>query len=92
MTDIDKLVFTIKGWADYTFWQAEDKRTLKKINELIKDILRNGYTGIGHPEPLKDNLSGYWSREIDEKNRIVYKILDNGNVEITQCKGHYQDK
>jgi toxin YoeB len=59
---------------------------------LIEDILRNGYTGIGHPEPLKGNLSSYWSREIDEKNRIVYRLLDNGNAEIIKCKGHYYDK
>ena len=70
----------------------EYKRIIKKINQLIKDIIRNGNTGIGHPEPLKHELSGYWSREIDEKNRLVYKILDNGNVLIAHCKGHYKDK
>ena len=78
-------------WDDYVYWQAQDKKTLKKINQLIKDIERNGYTGIGHPEPLKHNLSGYWSREIDEKNRLVYRI-HNGMIEIIQCRTHYGDK
>ena len=89
---IDNLSFTLDGWEEYTAWQSEDKRTIKKINQLIKDIIRNGNTGIGHPEPLKHGLSGYWSREIDEKNRLTYKILDNGNVLIAHCKGHYKDK
>ena len=78
---IDNLSFTLRGWDEYTEWQTEDKRMLKKINQLIKDIIRNGNTGIGHPEPLKDNLSGYWSREIDDDR-----------IEIAQCKGHYSDK
>ena len=88
----NNISFSIRGWDDYTYWQTEDKRTLKKINKLIEDILRNGYTGIGNPEPLKGNLSGYWSREIDEKNRIIYCLKDTGGVEIIQCKGHYDDK
>jgi len=65
---------------------------LKKINRLINDILRSGYVGIGSPEPLKGNLSGYWSREIDQKNRLIYRINDNDDTEIIQCKGHYTDK
>jgi len=89
---IDNLGFTLRGWDEYTEWQTEDKRTLKKINQLIRDIIRNGNEGIGHPEPLKGNLSDYWSREIDDKNRLVYRILDNGKIEIAQCKGHYSDK
>ena len=92
VNDIDNLSFTLDGWEEYTAWQAEDKRTLKKINHLIKDILRNADTGIGHPEPLRGNLSGYWSREIDEKNRLVYKMLENGKVLIAHCNGHYNDK
>ena len=88
----DNVSFTLDGWDEYTAWQSEDKRIIKKINQLIKDIIRNGNTGIGHPEPLKHELSGYWSREIDEKNRLTYKILDNGNVLIAHCKGHYKDK
>jgi toxin YoeB len=89
---LDNVSFTLDGWEEYTAWQSEDKRALKKINQLIKDIVRNGNTGIGHPEPLKGDLSGYWSRSIDEKNRLVYKILDNGNVLIAHCNGHYSDK
>ncbi len=89
---IDNLGFTLRGWDEYTEWQSEDKRTLKRINQLVRDIIRNGNTGIGRPEPLKDNLSGYWSREIDEKNRLIYRILDNGRIEIAQCKGHYGDR
>ena len=88
----DNIGFTVLGFNEYLEWQAEDKRILKKINQLIRDIIRNGSNGIGHPEPLKDNLSGYWSREIDEKNRLVYRILDDNRVEIYQCKGHYKDK
>ena len=88
----DNVSFTMQGLNDYIYWQTEDKRTLKKINQLIRDIARNGYTGIGSPEPLRGNLSGYWSREIDEKNRIVYRIKENEDIEIIQCKGHYSDR
>ncbi len=90
--DIEKLSFTLDGWNEYTAWQIEDKRTLRKINALNKDIMRHPYEGIGHPEPLKDNLSGYWSRTIDQKNRLTYKILDNGKVLVAHCNGHYGDK
>ena len=67
------------------------KKTLKKIQKLLDDICRNGHKGVGHPEPLKENLSGYWSREIDKKNRLVY-LIDGDVVLVTQCKGHYDDK
>jgi len=83
----DKIAFTTKALGEYIEWQTEDRRTLKKINLLLKDIIRNGNEGIGSPEPLKGNLSGYWSREIDKKNR-----LDGGVIEIIQCCGHYSDK
>jgi toxin YoeB len=79
------------AWEDYLYWQTQDKRTLKKINNLLKDIERNGYRGIGKPEPLKGDMSGFWSVEIDEKNRIVFRIEDD-KLEITQCGSHYQDK
>ena len=88
----DNVEFAIRGLNEYIEWQTGDKRTLRKINQLINDIVRNGNTGIGHPEPLKGDLAGYWSREIDEKNRLVYRIFDDERVEIYQCKGHYQDK
>ena len=87
----DKIIFAPRGLNEYIEWQDTDKRTLKKINKLIYDIKRNGNEGIGKPEPLKGNLSGCWSREIDEKNRLVYQITDDDDVEILQCKGHYND-
>ena len=84
-------IWTDDAWEQYLYWQTQDKRTLKKLNKLLEDIDRNGNNGIGHPEPLKDNLSGLWSREIDEKNRLIYKI-DGDCVRIYQCKNHYSDK
>ena len=84
-------LWTDEGWEDYTYWQTQDRKTLKRINLLIQDIERNGYDGIGKPEPLKNDLSGWWSRRIDDQNRIVYR-LRAGAVEIAQCKGHYDDK
>jgi len=84
-------IWSDKAWDDYLYWQTQDKKTLKRINQLIKDIDRNGYDGIGKPEPLGENYSGFWSRRIDEKNRLIYRIID-GSIEIAQCKTHYQDK
>lgn len=84
-------LWTDEAWEDYIYWQLQDKRTLKRINQLIKDIERNGYDGIGKPEPLKNNLSGWWSRRIDEVNRIVYKI-ESDKVIIAACRSHYKDK
>ena len=83
-------VWTDEAWEDYLYWQSQDKKTLKRINVLLQDIDRNGYEGIGKPEPLKNDLSGFWSRRIDEANRIVYRIA-NEQIEIVQCKGHYND-
>ena len=77
-----------RAWEDYLYWQKQDKRTLKKINELIKDIKRNTFEGIGKPKPLKDSLSGFWSRRIDDTNRIVY-YEQSGIIYIVSCKGHY---
>jgi toxin YoeB len=80
-----------EAWVDYLYWQTQDKKTLKRINLLILDIDRNGYEGIGEPEPLKYEFTGWWSRRIDSKNRIVYRIQD-GKMEIAQCGSHYRDK
>ena len=85
------IVFSEQAWQEYLSWQTEDKKTLRKINQLLQDISRNVYTGMGKPEALKHELSGYWSRRIDEKNRLVYRIIGD-NIEIIQCKNHYSDK
>jgi toxin YoeB len=85
-------LFSDGAWADYCFWQTQDKKTLKRINKLIDDIARNGNTGIGKPESLSSDLSGYSSRHIDEKNRLIYRILDDGTIEIQACRSHYGDK
>ena len=76
------------AWEDFLYWQEQDKKTLKRINQLLQDIDRNGYSGIGKPEPLKGNLQGFWSRRIDDVNRLVYRIVDN-RIEILQCRSHY---
>ena len=80
-----------EAWEDYEYWQNQDRKTLKKINRLIKSIDRNGYECEGHPEELKGDLSGYWSVHIDEKNRIVFRIKEEC-IEIAQCGSHYRDK
>lgn len=85
-----KKIWHDDAWADYLYWQVQDRKTLKRINLLLQDIDRNGYAGIGKPEPLKDNLAGWWSRRIDDANRIVYRIREN-TIEIIQCGGHYGD-
>ena len=79
-----------EAWDDYIYWQTQDRKTLKRINMLLKDIERENFGGIGKPEPLKGDMSGFWSRRIDDVNRLVYRI--NGNViEIVSCKGHYEN-
>ena len=84
-------LWTDRAWDDYIYWQTQDKKTLRRINQIIKDIERTKCDGgIGKPEPLKNNLSGWWSRRIDDINRIVYRIKDD-NLEISQCRGHYDD-
>ena len=82
-------VWSDHAWEDYVYWQTQDKKILKRINQLIKDIDRNGYEGIGKPEPLKYELQGYWSRRIDDEHRLVYRIVDN-KIEIVSCRLHYQ--
>lgn len=86
-----KINFTEIAWQDYIYWQGQDKKTIRRINQLIQDIDRNHNEGIGKPEALQGNLSGWWSRRIDDKNRLVYRIQNN-IIEIAQCKGHYDDK
>lgn len=83
-------VWDDEAWEDYVNWQTKDKKTLKRINALIKDIDRNGYTGIGKPEQLKHEFTGWYSRHIDSSNRLVYRIVDD-RIEIAQCKNHYND-
>ena len=85
-----KKIWHDEAWETYAFWQNQDKKTLKRINRLLKDIDRNGYRCTGKPEPLKGNLSGYWSVRIDEKNRIVFRITGD-ILEIVECGSHYGD-
>jgi len=86
---LEILAWTKESWSDYLYWQTQDKKTLKRINKLISDTQRSPYMGIGKPEPLKENLSGLWSRRIDESNRLVYAIDDN-QLTIISCRYHYQ--
>ena len=86
-----KISFSESGWEDYLFWQTQDKKTLKRINQLLQDILRNGNDGIGKPEPLRGDLSGFWSRRIDAANRLVYRISGD-IIEVVSCRYHYDDK
>jgi toxin YoeB len=84
-----KITFSKNAWEDYLFWQAENKKILKKINSLIKDIESNPYSGIGKPEPLKYGLSGFWSRRISDEHRLVYQVTDT-EILIAACKSHYE--
>lgn len=86
-----RILWEDRAWDDYLYWQGQDKKTLKRINALIKDIQRNQFEGIGKPEPLKGNLSGWWSRRIDDVNRIIYFESD-GILYIVSCRGHYDDQ
>lgn len=82
------LVFTPEGWEDYTYWIDQDKKTLKKINKLVGDALRNPFEGLGKPEPLKENYTGFWSRRIDNKHRLVYAVTDSA-ISVIGCRFHY---
>ena len=84
-------LWTDEAWGDYLYWQTEDKKTLKRINQLIQDIERNGNDGIGKPEPLKHDLSGWWSRHIDDKQRLIYRI-ENNKIILAHCRTHYGSK
>lgn len=87
---IEILSWTKDAWADYVYWQGQDKKTLKRINKLISDTIRSPFDGIGKPEPLKENLSGFWSRRIDETNRLVYAV-DDRQLTIISCRYHYEN-
>ncbi|ROI14830.1 Txe/YoeB family addiction module toxin [Epilithonimonas hominis] len=83
-----KYVFVDESWEDYLYWQNTDKKKLRKINELLKDIARNPFDGTGKPEPLKHKYSGFWSRRIDDEHRLIYKYEDN-EIQIAKCRFHY---
>jgi toxin YoeB len=82
-----RLIFATTAWEDYLYWQETDKKILKRINKLIKDIRRSPFEGIGEPEPLKHNWSGFWSRRITKEHRLVYAV-ENGDLLIAQCRYH----
>jgi len=82
------LCWTDEAWRSYLYWQQQDKKTLKRINRLVDDVLRAPFDGIGKPEPLKENLSGFWSRRIDESNRLVYAV-DEATITVISCRYHY---
>ncbi|MDR1324165.1 MAG: Txe/YoeB family addiction module toxin [Candidatus Margulisbacteria bacterium] len=84
-------IWSDKAWDDYLYWQMQDKKTLRCINQLIKDIERGHFEGLGKPEPLKHDYAGWWSRRIDEYNRLIYRIKNN-QIELAQCGAHYRDK
>jgi len=83
-----QIAWTDKAWEEYIYWQTQDRKTLKRINNLIKDVKRDSFVGIGKPEPLKESLSGLWSRRIDDTNRLVYAV-DDVDITIISCRKHY---
>ena len=86
-----RLMWLPGGWEDYLYWQQQDRKTLKRINELIRDTMRTPFSGIGKPEPLKGNLSGWWSRRITQEHRLVYRVESKVVVVIMQYRFHYDD-
>jgi len=84
-----KLAWTDAAWSDYLYWQGQDKKTLKRINRLIAEVMRSPFEGIGKPEPLKENLSGFWSRRIDDAHRLVYAVTD-AQITVIACRYHYE--
>lgn len=82
------LCWTDEAWNDYVYWQSQDRKTLKRINKLIADVRRSPFEGIGKPEALRENLAGFWSRRIDETNRLVYAVQDSA-ITIISCRYHY---
>ena len=85
-----KTIWFQEAWEDYVYWQSQDRKTVKRINQLLQDSVRNGYAGIGKPEPLKGEFSGFWSKRIDDVNRFVFRIQGD-TLEVLSCKGHYED-
>lgn len=83
-----RIIWTLAAWDDYQYWQGQDRKTLKRINSLIKECLRDPFEGIGKPEVLKENLSGFWSRRIDDVNRLVYRV-DGDDLVVIACRYHY---
>ncbi|MEJ2326698.1 MAG: Txe/YoeB family addiction module toxin [Chromatiaceae bacterium] len=83
-----RLAWTGEAWFDYLYWQSQDRKTLRRINALIADSLRTPFTGLGKPEALRENLSGFWSRRIDETNRLVYAV-DDDHLTVISCRYHY---
>jgi len=83
-----QIAWTDKAWEEYIYWQTQDRKTLKRINNLIKDVKRDSFAGIGKPEPLRESLSGFWSRRIDDTNRLVY-VVDDDLITIISCRKHY---
>ena len=83
-----RLVWTLTAWEDCQFWQQQDRKTLKRVNALIRECLREPFDGIGRPEPLKENLAGFWSRRIDQANRLVY-CVDGDDLVVIACRYHY---
>ncbi len=83
-----KIVFSERAWSEYVSWQSEDKKMIKRINQLLKDVGRSPFEGIGKPEALRGDLSGFWSRRIDDVNRLVYRVSE-GAIEILSCREHY---
>ena len=84
-----RLAWTDSAWGDYVYWQGQDKKTLKRINKLIANVSQTPFEGIGKPEPLKENLSGFWSRRIDDAHRLVYAVADR-HITIIACRYHYE--
>jgi len=85
-----RITWTVASWSDYQYWQSQDRKTLKRINSLILDCLREPFDGIGKPEPLKEDLTGFWSRRIDDTNRLVY-CVDGDDLVVIACRYHYDD-
>ena len=84
-------LFTENGWSDYVYWETEDRKTLRRINRLLEDISRNRNKGIGKAEPLRGDLSGFWNRRINDKDRLVYKVEED-NIIVLSCRYHYTDR